>query len=85
MTLPSTTLEEEFRRPDDALSAVAAYCKFEEGGTPCNRAKSCTNPSPAKQADSSLMAAYAEKQALGAAMWAVLKVCFGRSRFQTLL
>jgi hypothetical protein len=32
MTLPGTTLEEEFRRRNAAINAVAAYCKFQEGG-----------------------------------------------------
>jgi len=32
MTLPGTTLEEEFCRRSTAINAVAAYCKFQEGG-----------------------------------------------------
>jgi hypothetical protein len=32
MTLPGTTLEEEFHRRNAAINAVAAYCKFQEGG-----------------------------------------------------
>jgi hypothetical protein len=32
MTLPGTTLEEEFRRRNAAINTVAAYCKFQEGG-----------------------------------------------------
>ena len=37
MTLLGITLEDEFRRRNDAINAVAAYCKFEEGETPRNR------------------------------------------------
>jgi hypothetical protein len=37
MTLPGTTLEEELRRRNAAIDAVAAYCKFEEGETPRGR------------------------------------------------
>ncbi len=32
MNLPGTILEEEFGRRDVAIDAVAAYCRFEEGG-----------------------------------------------------
>jgi hypothetical protein len=32
ITLPGTTLEEEFRRRNAAIDAVAAYCYFQEGG-----------------------------------------------------
>ncbi len=33
LTLPGTTLEEEFARRNAANNAVAAYCRFEEGGS----------------------------------------------------
>ena len=32
MTLPATTLEDEMRRRNAAITAVTAYCKIEEGG-----------------------------------------------------
>jgi hypothetical protein len=32
MTLPGTTVEEEFCRRNAAIDAVAAYCHFQEGG-----------------------------------------------------
>ena len=33
LTLPGSTLEEEYRRRSTAISAIAAYCKVEEGVT----------------------------------------------------
>jgi hypothetical protein len=72
MTLPGTTLEEEFRRRDAAIDAVGAYCRFEEGGPPRGR-KPARNPglvlSP--DADLKVIAAKAEAQALSAAMLSV--------------
>ena len=81
MTFPGITLEDEFRRRNNSINAVAAYCNFEEGGTPRNRAQLYDEPSPTKQADTSLMATNTEKEALSAAVWAVLKegrptICF---------
>ena len=40
MTMPGTTVEEEFCRRNAAINAVAAYCHFQEGGAvamPCRR------------------------------------------------
>jgi hypothetical protein len=34
ITLPGTTIEEEFRRRNTAIDAVAAYYYFQEGGAP---------------------------------------------------
>lgn len=67
MTLPGTTLEEEFRRRDAAIDAVAAYCRFEEGGPP-RRRKPARYPPPAPGVDPNVIAAEAEAQALSAAM-----------------
>jgi uncharacterized protein DUF3435 len=75
MTLPGMTLDEEFCRRSTAINAVAAYCKFQEGGAvaqprkrpPTGRA----SPPLAKEADPQLVAAAAEKQALSAAMLVV--------------
>lgn len=82
MTLPGTTLEEEFRRRDAAIDAVAAYCRFEEGGSPRGRkpAKKAS-PVPSPDADPEVMAARAEEQALSAAMLSVFTekrplICF---------
>jgi Protein of unknown function (DUF3435) len=85
MTLPGTTLEEEFRRRNAAIDAVAAYCKFQEGGAaarprgrpPTRRA----SPTPAKETCPQLVAAAAKKQALSAAMLSVFQdkrptICF---------
>ena len=85
MTLPGTTLEEEFRRRNAAIDVVAAYCHFQEGGAasllrkrpPTQRAV----PTPSKETNLQLAAAEAEKQALTAAMLSVFKekrptICF---------
>jgi hypothetical protein len=40
MTLPGTILEEEFRRRNAAINAVAAYCKFQEGSNARQRNQS---------------------------------------------
>ncbi|KAI9771037.1 MAG: hypothetical protein M1839_002973 [Geoglossum umbratile] len=79
MTMPGTTVEEEFRRRNAAIDAVAAYCYFQEGGAvamPRGRP-----PTQAKGACPQLMAADAEKQALSAAMLLVFTekrptICF---------
>jgi len=66
MTLPGSTIEEEFRRRNTAIDAVAAYCHFQEGGAvamPHGR-----RPTQAKGACPQLAAAEAEKQALSDAM-----------------
>jgi hypothetical protein len=79
MTLPGTTVVEEFRRRNAAIDAVADYCHFQEGGAvamPRGRP-----PTQAKEACPQLVAANAEKQALSAAMLLVFKenrptICF---------
>jgi len=87
MTLPGKTLEEEFRRRNAAINAVAAYCRFQEGGDaarPRGRGRTATRkagPTPAKETCPELMAAAAEKQTLSAAMLSVFKekrptICF---------
>jgi Protein of unknown function (DUF3435) len=63
MTLPETTLEEEFRRRNAAIDAVAAYCHFQEGG-----AAARPRERPSKETNPQLAAAEDEKQALSAAM-----------------
>jgi hypothetical protein len=72
ITLPGTTLEEEFRRRNAAIDAVAAYCRFEEGGSVRGR-KPASKASllPPLDADPQVMAAIAEEQALSAAMLSV--------------
>ena len=74
LTLPGTTLEEELARRNAAIDAVAAYCKFEEGGSPRGRKptkKASLLASP--DADPQVMAAKAEEQALRAAMLSVFE------------
>jgi hypothetical protein len=87
MTLPGTTLEEEFRRRNAAIDAVAAYCKFEEGGPPRGRRPARqASLFPSAKTDPQLAAARAEDQALSAAMLSVFTekrpltcfVCLGR-------
>jgi hypothetical protein len=72
MTLPGTTIEEEFRRRNAAIDAVAAYCHFQEGGAAAQpRKRSSTrraSPMPSKETNPQLAAAEAEKQALSDAM-----------------
>ena len=72
MTLPGTTIEEEFRRRNGGIDAVAAYCHFQEGGAAAlPRKRSSTrraSPTPSKEANPQLAAAEAEKQALSDAM-----------------
>jgi len=72
MTLPGTTIEEEFRRRNAAIDAVAAYCHFQEGGAaalPRKRSSTRrTSPMPSKETSPQLAAAQAEKQALSDAM-----------------
>src|ERR1700734_3182344 len=86
MMLLGTTLEEEFCRRGTAISAVAAYCKFQEGGAvaqPCKRPSTRrASPTLAKEADPQLVVAAAEKQVLSAAMLAVYQevrptICLG--------
>jgi hypothetical protein len=75
-------LEEEFGRRNAAIDAVAAYCKFEEGGPPRGRKPTKkTSPLPSLDADPQVMVAKAEEQALKAAMLLVFKemrplICF---------
>jgi hypothetical protein len=68
MTRPGITLKEEFCRRSTAINAVAAYCKFQEGGAVArlHRRPSTgrAGPTPAKEADPHLVAMAAEKQAL---------------------
>ena len=79
MTMPGTTVEEEFRRRNAAIDAVAAYCHFQEGGAVAMpRGRPSTQ---AKGACPQLVAADAEKQALSAAMLLVFTekrptICF---------
>jgi len=72
MTLPGTTIEEEFRRRNAAIDAVAAYCHFQEGGAaalPRKRSSTRrTSPEPSTETRLQLSAAEAEKQALRDAM-----------------
>ncbi|KAI9766360.1 MAG: hypothetical protein M1840_006624 [Geoglossum simile] len=85
MTMPGTTVEEEFRQRNAAIDAVAAYCHFQEGeavAMPCERP-----PTQAKGACPQVVAADAEKQALSAAMLLVFTekrpticfICLGES------
>ncbi|CAM6005577.1 unnamed protein product, partial [Sphagnum balticum] len=72
ITLPGTTIEEEFRRRNAAIDVVAAYCHFQEGGAaaiPRKRSSTRrTSPTPSREASPQLTAAEAEKQALSDAM-----------------
>lgn len=89
MTLPGATLEEDFRRRNAAINVVAAYCKFQEGGTAArsNRRPPTARASlaSAKETCPLLVAAAAEKQAPSGAMLSVFKdkrpticfLCFG--------
>jgi hypothetical protein len=63
MTLPGTTVVEEFRRRNAAIDAVATYCHFQEGG-----AVAMPRGRPSKETNPQLAAAEAEKQALREAM-----------------
>lgn len=83
ITLPGTTLEEETRRRNDAINAVAAHCQFQEGGAVARGRPSTEpkGPSPVKEVDPQVAAAEAEKRALDAATLSVFKekrptVCF---------
>jgi hypothetical protein len=87
LALPGTTLEEETGHRNAAIDAVAAYCKFEEGGPPRGRKPTKkANPLPPSDADLQVMTAQAEEQALKAAMLSVFTeerplicfVCLGR-------
>jgi hypothetical protein len=72
MSLPGATLEEEMSRRNAAIDAVAAYCKFEEGGPPRGRKPARSNASPPTvDADPQVTAARAEEQVLRAAMLSV--------------
>ncbi|KAG9229617.1 hypothetical protein BJ875DRAFT_445798 [Amylocarpus encephaloides] len=79
MTLPGSTVKEEFRRRNAAIDAVTAYCHFQEGGTvDMPRGRRLTQ---AQGSSSHLMVTDAEKQALSAAMLLVFKekrptICF---------
>ncbi|KAF8855964.1 C2H2 finger domain protein [Acephala macrosclerotiorum] len=72
MTLPSTTIEKEFRRRNAGIDAVAAYCHFQEGRAAALPHKKSstrrTSPMPSKETSPQLAAAQAEKQALSDAM-----------------
>ena len=72
MTLPGTSIEEEFRSRNAAIDAVAAYCHFpEEGAAARPRARPSTrraSPTPLKKTNLQLAATEAEKQALSDAM-----------------
>ncbi|KAM3081193.1 hypothetical protein ACMFMG_005148 [Clarireedia jacksonii] len=72
ITLPGKTIEEEFRRRNAAIDAVAAYCHFQEGGATARpRARPSmrrASPTPSKESNPQLAAAEAEKQALSNAI-----------------
>lgn len=79
MTLPGTTVEEEFCRRNAAINAVAAYCNFQEGGAVAMPRERLSTS--AKAACAQLVAADVEKQAISAAMVRVFKeerptICF---------
>lgn len=85
ITLPGTTLEEEFRRRNAAIDTVAAYCHFQEGGPAARpRARPSTRraiPTPSKETNPQLAVAEAEKKALSDAMLLVFTekrttICF---------
>jgi hypothetical protein len=88
LNLPGTTLEEEFARRNAAIDAVAAYCKFEEGGSPRGRKSTKkANPPPSLDVDLQAVAAQAEEDALKVAKLSVFTeerpricfVCLGRT------
>jgi hypothetical protein len=88
LTLPGTTLEEEFARRNAVIDAVAAYCKFEEGRPPRGRKSTKkANPPPSLDVDPQAVAAQAEAEALKVAMLSVFTeerpricfVCLGRT------
>lgn len=72
ITLPGTTIEEEFRCRNAAIDAVATYCHFQEGGAaalPHKRSSTRrTSPMLSKEISPQLAAAQAEKQALSDAI-----------------
>ena len=72
MTLPGSTVGEEFRRRNAAIDAVAAYCHFQEGGAvaiPRERPSTPkASPMTSKETNPHLAAAEAEKQGLSNAM-----------------
>jgi len=87
MTLPGTTLEEEFRRRNAAINAVAAYCNFQEGGAAArprgrlSAGNASLSPTSSKETSPESRAAEAEKQALSTAMLVVFTekrptICF---------
>jgi hypothetical protein len=92
ITLPGTTLEEEFHRRNAAIDAVAAYCHFQEGGAtarPCARPSTQrVSPTLSKETNPQLVAAEAEKQTLSDAMLLVFTekrtttcfLCLGEER-----
>jgi hypothetical protein len=94
MTLPGTTLEEEFRRRNAAIDVVAAYCHFQEGGAVTRpRARPSTqrvSPMLSMETNPQLAAAEAEKQALNDAMLLVFTekrtttcfLCLGEERLR---
>jgi hypothetical protein len=75
MAIPGTTSEEEFRRHNAAINAVAAYCKFHEGGAAARpRGRPPTvkaTPIPAKETSPQLVAAEPWHQAFNMAMRSV--------------
>ena len=86
ITLPGTTLEEEFRRRNAAINAVAAYCNFQEGGAIAAQLRGGlsigkASPTLSKETNPQLRIAEAEKQALKTAMLSVFTekrptICF---------
>ena len=81
LTLPGTTLEEEMRRRNAAINAVAAHCRFQEGGAAARERRPAKRACPPPIDDTRLAAADVETQALDAAILSVFKeerpkVCF---------
>jgi hypothetical protein len=68
MTLPGTTVVEEFYRRNAVIDAIATYYHFQEGGAitiPRGRLSTRkASPTPSKEANPQLAAAEAEKQVL---------------------
>jgi hypothetical protein len=89
MTLPGTTLEEEVCRRSAAINAVAAYCKFEEGGArgaPRKRPSTGVARPIKTEGATQPVAADPDEQALNEAMLSVFQekrpticfICLGR-------
>jgi hypothetical protein len=93
MTLPGTTIKEEFCRRNGGIDAVTTYCHFQEGGAvTLSRKRSSTrraSPTLSKEANPQLAAVKAKKQALSDVMLLVFTekrttTCFLYLREQSL-